>query len=176
MSGGKAGVRQLRLRVPLIATLLVGLLMGARGALERKPPKQAPEAEPSRGRSLLPFTAIDVANYFSWVLDGQPVRAPGEAFVFEDNKAIKPETRYRVVIVKEHNDLVITFTVSGETGMNLVRAFFDAPLFKPDETQRFYAMLDHAQGAPTERLHRFAITMKKLAHGQNTRLTVRLAP
>ncbi|MGA7212629.1 MAG: hypothetical protein WCE49_00080 [Terrimicrobiaceae bacterium] len=176
MNDGKSGVRLLRLRVPMIATLLVGLLIGARGALERKPPKEAPVSEPSHGRSLLPFTPVEVVNYFSSVLGQQPARAPGEAFVFQDSKAIKPDHRYRVVIIKEHNDLVITFTVYGETGMNLARAFFDAPLFKADETQRFHAMLDHAKSGPSERLRRFTLTMKMLAYPQNTRLTVRLSP
>jgi hypothetical protein len=176
MSDGKSGVSLLKLRVPMIATLLVGLLIGARGALERKRPKEAPVSEPSRGRALLPLTPVDVVNYFSSMLGEQPARAPGEAFVFEDNKAIKPEHRYRVVVIKEHNDLVITFTVHGETGMNLARAFFDSQFFKPDETQRFHAMLDHAKSGPSERLHRFTITMKMLAYPQNTRLTVRLSP
>ena len=96
--------------------------------------------------------------------------------MFEESKAAEPKHRYRVVIVKEHNDLVITFSAGGDTGMNLAREFFEAPLFRPNETQRLYAMVDHAQGAPTERLHRFTITMRMLAYPKNTRLTVRLSP
>jgi hypothetical protein len=175
MSDAKSDGR-LRLRVPIIATLLVCVLIGARGVLERKPVNHAPEPEHPRGRSLLPFSATDVTNYFVSVLDKQPVRAPGGAIVFEESKAAKPEHRYRVVILKEHNDLVITFSVVGDSGMNLAREFFEAPLFKPNETQRLYAMVDHAQGAPTERLHRFTITMRMLAYPKDRRLTVRLSP
>jgi hypothetical protein len=168
--------RRLRLRVPIIATLLVGVLIGVRGALERKPPNQASEPEPSHGRSLLPFSAIDVTNYFSSVLEKQPTRAQGDAVLFEDSKAVEPTQRYRVVIIKEHNDLVITFSVGSNTGMNLAREFFRAPLFKPDETQRLLAMVDHAQGAPNERFRRFTITMRMLAYPKDARLTVRLSP
>ena len=167
---------RLWLRVPIIATLLVGLLIGARGVLERKPINEASGPEQPRGRSLLPFSATDVMNYFSSVLDKQPVSGQGGAIVFEESKAVEAEHRYRVVILKEHNDLVITFSVGGDIGMNLAREFFEAPLFKPNETQRLYAMVDHAQGAPTERLHRFTITMRMLAYPKNTRLTVRLSP
>ena len=124
----------------------------------------------------MPFSATDLTNYFSSVLEKQPTRAQGDAIVFEDSKAVEPEHRYRVVILKEHNDLVITFNVGGDIGMNLSREFFEAPLFKPDETQRFYAMLDYAQNVPTERLRRFTITMRMLVHPENTRLTVRLSP
>ena len=84
--------------------------------------------------------------------------------------------RYRVVIIKEHNDLVITFNVGGDTRTNMAREFFEAPLFKPDETQRLYAMVDHAQNVPTERLRRFTITMRMLVYPKDTRLTVRLSP
>ena len=166
---------RLRLRVPIIATLLVGLLIGARGVLERKPVNHASEPEQPRG-SLLPFSATDVTTYFSSVLDKQPARGQGGAVVFEESKAAEPKHRYRVVIIKEHNDLVITFSAGGDTGMNLAREFFEAPLFRPNETQRLYAMVDHAQGAPTELLHRFTITMRMLAYPKNTRLTVRLSP
>ena len=166
---------RLRLRVPIIATLLVGLLIGARGVLEPQPVKPAPEPEQPRG-SLLPFSATDVTNYFSSVLDKQPIRGQGGAIVFEESKAVEPEHRYRVVVIREHNDLVITFSADGDTRMNLAREFFEAPLFKPDESQRLYAMVDHAQGAPTERLRRFTITMRMLAYPKNTRLTVRLSP
>ena len=167
---------RLRLRVPIIATLFVGLLIGARGVLERKPVNHANEPEQPRGRSLLPFSATDVTNYFSSVLDKQPIRGQGGAIVFEESKAVEPGHRYRVVVIREHNDLVITFSADGDTRMNLAREFFEAPLFKPDESQRLYAMVDHAQGAPTERLRRFTITMRMLAYPKNTRLTVRLSP
>ena len=166
--------RRPRLRVPIVATLLVGLLIGARGVLERKPVNHAPEPEQPRGSQ--PFSATDVTTYFSSVLDKQPVRGQGGAIVFEESKAAEPEDRYRVVIITEHNDLVITFSAWGDIGMNLAREFFEAPLFKPNETQHLYAMVDHAQGAPTERLHRFTITMRMLAYPKDTRLTVRLSP
>ena len=175
MNDAKSNGR-LRLRVPIIATLLVGLLIGARGVLEPKPVKPAPEPEQPRGRSLLPFSATDVTNYFSSVLQKQPIRGQDGAVVFEDSKDVEPENRYRVVIIKEQNDLVITFSAGGETRMNMAREFFEAPLFKPNERERLYAMVDHAQGAPTERLRRFTITMRMLAYPKDTRLTVRLSP
>jgi hypothetical protein len=167
---------RLRLRVPIIATLLVGVPIGVRGVLEHKPVNHPSEPDQPRQRSLLPFSATDVTNYFSSVLDKLPVRGQGSAIVFEESKAAEPENRYRVVILREHNDVVITFSAGGDIGMNLAREFFEAPLFKPNETQRLFAMVDHAQGAPTERLHRFTITMRLLASPKNTRLTVRLSP
>ena len=83
---------RLRLRVPIIATLLVGLLISARGVLERKPVNPTAEPEQPRGRSLLPFSATDVTNYFSSVLEKQPIRAQDNAIVFEDSKDVEPET------------------------------------------------------------------------------------
>ena len=172
----EAGARPLRLSVPVVATLFVGLLIGARGVLDRKPPSGTSEPKPSRGRSLLPFSATDVTHYFSSVLGRQPVRASGGAILFEDSKAIQPQHRYRIVIVTEHNDLVITLSVESDIGTHLAREFFEAPLFKPNETQRLSAMLDHAQSAPTERLRRFTVTIRKLIFPDHVRLTLRFSP
>jgi hypothetical protein len=176
MKSTKSDAPPLRLRVPIIATLLVGVLIGVRGAMERKQLNHAPNAEPSYGRSLLPFSASDVANYFSSVLEKQPTRAQGNAVLFEDSNAVQPAHRYRVVIIREHNDLVITFSMGSHAGMNLAREFFQAAFFKPDETERLLAMIDHAQGGPNERFRRFTISMRMLAYSKDARLTVRLSP
>ena len=176
MNSPRSEVARLRLRVPIIATLLIGVLLGARGALERKAVSRIAEPEPSRSRSLLPFSATDVTNCLSVLLDKKPVLGQGGAVVFEGKTPVKSDHPYRVVVIKEHNELVITFSVSGGTGMGLAREFFEAPLFTPSETQRLCAMIDHANGAPSVRLGRFAIAMKLVAYSDDHRLTVRFLP
>ena len=79
----------------------------------------------------------------SWI--SKPVRGQGGAVVFEGKTPVESDHPYRVVVIKEHNELVITFSVSGGTGMGLAREFFEAPLFTPSETQRLCAMIDHAE-------------------------------
>jgi hypothetical protein len=176
MSSRQSEVARLRLRVPIITTLLIGILLGARGALERNTVKHLAEPEAPRSRSLLPFSATDVTNCLSVLLDQKPIRGQGGAVVFEGNMPVKPDRPYRVVVITEHNELVITFSASGATGMGLAREFFEAPLFTPSETERLCAMIDHANGAPSARLSRFSIAMKLLAYSDDKRLTVRFLP
>ena len=107
----------------------------------------------------LPFTAWDVVQYFSTVLEMSPEKEKGGALVFENPQAIYPEDKWRIEIWTERKSVVVQFTAGGEYGMSLAREFFECPIFEQDESEQFYDMFNHAQAGPLMRMHRFTVGM-----------------
>jgi hypothetical protein len=116
-----------------------------------------------RGRAMplaLHFTAADVVRYFTSVLDMLPKRTREGSAIFEDNTSRWPEDHYRILIAQENGDVVVSFAVGGDYGMNLAREFFECGLFQRAESMRLYSMLNEAEKAPVAALPRFSVSMR----------------
>ncbi|MDR3403986.1 MAG: hypothetical protein P4L99_15930 [Chthoniobacter sp.] len=117
----------------------------------------APESVPRSDR--LPFTASEVVQYFSTVLEMSAEKGPGGTMVFENHQATVAEDRWHIAISVERKSVVIEFVVGGDFGMTLAREFFESPLFERGESEQLYEMLGRAQNSPVKRLSRFKVGM-----------------
>lgn len=124
-------------------------------ATETRPSVSVP-ATPMEG---LPFTAWDVVQYFSTVLETSAEKGAGGAMVFENHQATFPEDRWRIAISVERKSVVVEFVVNGDYGMSLAREFFESPLFQRDESEQLYEMLGQAQNSPVKKMTRFTVGM-----------------
>lgn len=124
----------------------------------------------------LPFSANDVAYYFSTVLEMSAERGPGEAIRFENLNVSHPEDRWFISIWAEGRDVVVEFRVAGDYGMNLAREFFESPLFEPSESERFYAMFNDARNDPKKKFPRFSLQMQLRETVDLLTLTLRFTP
>lgn len=125
-------------------------------ANKARPVRQAPWA--------LPFNAADVVRYFTKTLNVPPRRGDQGAIIFESANG-RPEERYRIMVVQEEGDVVVSFAVGGNYGMNIVREFFECPLFDRRESEQLYALLNEAETGPTVKMKRFSVS----ARGWETR-------
>ena len=124
----------------------------------------------------LPFSAADVAQYFSTVLEMSAERGPGESIRFENLYATHPEDQWFITIWTEGRDVIVEFRVSGDYGMNLAREFFESPLFERAESEDFYAMLNDARNDPKKKFSRFALQMQLRKMVDEVTLTLRFSP
>lgn len=116
----------------------------------------------------LPFTAWDLVQYFSTVLEMSPSRDRTGAVFFENQQADRAEDRWRISVWSERKSVVVEFVAGGDYGISLAREFFESPLFESSETQALYGMLARVRAAPTEKLARFTVclTGKETAKAQ----------
>lgn len=124
----------------------------------------------------LPFTAANVADYFSTALEISVDRKASGRLVFENQQFLVPEDFWHIEIWAESGSVMIEFTVGGDYGMTLAREFFECPLFERQETEKFYEMLGDAQNSPVARLPRFSISMAYKAQTHLEILHLRFAP
>jgi hypothetical protein len=118
-----------------------------------------PTPQPAPRQDGLPFTAWDVVQYFSTVLEMAPEKEKGGALVFENPQPTFPEDRWRIEIWAERKSVVVQFTAGGEYGMSLAREFFECPIFEQSESEQFYDMFSRAKAGPLTRMHRFTVSM-----------------
>src|SRR4051812_45637005 len=67
----------------------------------------------------LPFTALDVVQYFSTVLERSAEKGAGGSMVFENQDVTHPEDRWHIAISVERKSVVVEFVFSGDYGMSL---------------------------------------------------------
>lgn len=108
----------------------------------------------------LHFTATDVVHYFTSVLDVPPKHTKEGSIIFEEKRSRWPEDHYRIFIAQENGDVVVSFAVAGNYGMNLAREFFECPLFHRAESEQLYKLLGEAEKAPTATLPRFSVSFR----------------
>jgi hypothetical protein len=118
-----------------------------------------PTPDPGPRLDGLPFTARDVVQYFSTVLEMSPDKGQDGRLVFENQQATFPEDRWRIEIWAEKKSVVVQCSAGGEEGMSLAREFFESPLFESAESQKFYEMYSRAEGEAVAKLPRFTIGM-----------------
>jgi hypothetical protein len=124
----------------------------------------------------VPFTALDVVQYFSTVLEMSAQSGTAGTMVFENHQAAAPEDRWRIAISVERKSVVVEFVVGGDYGLSLAREFFESPLFERGESEQLYEMFGHAQNSPVKKLARFTVSMSfKETTGQQ-QLVLRFAP
>jgi hypothetical protein len=140
----------------LLAPLATGL---EQVALADDQELSQPTPQPEPRTNGLPFTAWDVVQYFSTVLEMSPDKEKGGVLVFENQQATFPEDKWRIEIWSERKSVVVQFAAGGEYGMSLAREFFECPIFDQSETEQFYEMFSRAQAGPLTRLHRFTVSM-----------------
>jgi hypothetical protein len=121
----------------------------------------------------LPFTALDVVQYFSTVLERSAEKGAGGTMVFENISATYPEDRWHIAVSVERKSVVVEFVFSGDYGMSLAREFFESPLFQRQESEQLYEMLAHAQNSPAKRLARFTVSMTHRETSQEQNLVLR---
>jgi len=124
----------------------------------------------------LPFTAWNVAEYFSTSLEMSVDRKPNGRLVFESQYGAFPEDFWHIEIWTESQSVVVQFTVGGDYGMTLAREFFESPLFEGRETERLYEMLSDAQNAPVAKLPRFTVSIAYRAQTNLQMLNLKFAP
>ena len=124
---------------------------------------------------VLHFTAADVVLYFNSVLGMPPKRSKKGETIFEDNKSRWPEDRYRILITQEDGDVVVSFAVGGDYGMNFAREFFECPLFQRAESEQLYKLLNEAEKAPTAALPRFSVSMRSWETKDKVHLVLRFS-
>jgi len=124
----------------------------------------------------LPFTALDVVQYFSTVLERSAEKGAGGAMVFANAAATYPEDRWHIAISVERKSVVVEFVFSGDYGMSLAREFFESPLFQREESEQLYDMLAHAQNSPVKRLARFTVSMTHRETSEQQNLVLRFTP
>jgi hypothetical protein len=114
----------------------------------------------SDAKWALPFSATDVVEYFTKALDVPPRQGEPGTTIFESSGGTVPENRYKIIVAQEERDVVVSFTVVGAIGMNVVREFFESPPFTRKESEQLYRLLDNAEGAPTLKLERFSVSAR----------------
>ena len=122
-------------------------------------PMSQPAAEPALRTDALPFTARDVVEYFSTVLEMSAEKGQAGRVVFENRQATYPEDQWRIEIWTEGKGVVVQFTAGGEYGMSLANEFFECPIFEREESEQMYQMFSNAQNGPLTRMHRFTVGM-----------------
>lgn len=137
---------------------------------------RVPAGDLARGPGKLPFSAMDVASYFSTVLEMSPERDAKGVASFENYHVSHAEDRWTITVRTEGKEVVVEFLVGGDYGLSLARDFFESPLFVRDESEQFYAMLNEAQNAPSQRLPRFTLQMSLRQTTDLITLTLRFAP
>lgn len=135
-----------------------------------------PTTEPTLRNDSLPFTALDVAQYFSTVLEMSAQSGTAGTMVFENHQATVPEDHWRISVSVEKKSVVVEFVVGGDYGLSLAREFFESPLFEPGETQQLYEMLSHAQNSPVKKLPRFTVNMAFKETVAQQQLVLRFTP
>jgi len=147
----------------VLAAILLVLAPRASDFDLKVPPKaieiRLPASEPVLRADALPFTAWDVVQYFSTVLEMSAEKGPGGTMVFENHQTTVPEDRWRIAISVERKSVVVEFVVGGDFGMTMAREFFEGPLFTRGESEQLYEMLGHAQNSPVKKLPRFTVGM-----------------
>lgn len=124
----------------------------------------------------LPFSAAEVVDYFSTVLEMPAEGAPGEARRFENLHVTHPEDRWFITVWAEGRDVIVEFRVGGGYGMNHAREFFESPFFGRAESERFYAMLSDARNDPKQKFPRFSLQMQFRQTVDLLTLTLRFSP
>ncbi len=124
----------------------------------------------------LPFGPVDVADYFSTVLEMSAERAADGVIRFENLHASYPEDRWFITIRREGREVIVEVRAGGDYGMNLAREFFECTLFERAESEAFYAMLNDAQNAPTRKFPRFTLQMQMSQTSDLFTLTLRFSP
>lgn len=135
-----------------------------------------PMTEPRLRSDGLPFTALDVVQYFSTVLEMSAQSGTGGALVFENHQVTVPEDRWRITISVERKSVVVEFVVGGDYGLSLAREFFESPLFERAESEQLYEMLSHAQNSPVKKLSRFTVSMSFKETTEQQQLVLRFGP
>lgn len=141
---------------------------GIGATLPAKPALPAPDR--------LPFSAAEVADYFSTVLEMAAERAPGEALRFENLHVTHPEDRWFITVWAEGREVVVEFRVGGEYGMIHAREFFESQFFARAESESFYAMLSDARNNPKQKFPRFSLQMQLRETLDMVTLTLRFSP
>lgn len=108
----------------------------------------------------VPFTAADVVRYFTDALQSCPTTTRQGYTVFENRNAATPEEQYRIVIQQENGEVMVYFSVGGNYGMNFAREFFECPLFRRNESERLYILLNEAAKAPVMPMERFSVSAR----------------
>lgn len=149
----------------------------ARGAELSAPQSIALSSSPANvPLDELPFGPVDVADYFSTVLEMSAERDADGAIRFENLHASYPEDRWFITIRREGREVIVEVRAGGDYGMNLAREFFECPLFERAESEAFYAMLNDAQNAPTRKFPRFTLQMQMSQTSDLFTLTLRFSP
>lgn len=131
---------------------------------------------PTTRTMRLPFTAWDVKEYFSTVLEMSAEKGADGAIVFENQQTTVPEDCWRIAITTERKGVLVQFVTGGDYGMNLAREFFECPLFERAETEQLYRMLGRAQDAPVVTLRRFVVGMTYKQTAKEMILLLRFSP
>lgn len=124
----------------------------------------------------LPFTAWNVAEYFSTSLEMSVDKRANGRLVFENPHGTVPEDFWHIEISTESESVVVQFIVGGDYGMSLAREFFECPLFEPRETEKLYEMLSGAQNSPVAKLPRFTVSMAYREQTNLQMLNLKFAP
>ncbi|MEI9892546.1 MAG: hypothetical protein WDN28_01140 [Chthoniobacter sp.] len=122
-------------------------------------PVRLPLPAPALRTGGLPFTAWDVVQYFSTVLEMSAEKGNAGVLFFENQQATQPEDRWRIEIWTEGRSVLVEFRAGGDYGLSLAREFFESPLFERDESEQLYELLSHAQNNPLRKLRRFSVGM-----------------
>jgi len=135
-----------------------------------------PTTEPHLRSDRVPFTALDVVQYFSTVLEMSAESGTAGVMVFENHQAGVPEDRWRIAISVERKSVVVEFVFGGDYGLSLAREFFESPLFERGESEQLYEMFGHAQNGPVKKLARFTVSMSFKATNEQQQLVLRFGP
>jgi len=164
----------------LIWIIAIGILLfvlvplAADKAESRSVPRDSRAVTP---RTLkLPFTAWNVAEYFSTSLEMSVEKEANGKLVFTNLQGIVAEDFWRIEIWSEADNVLVQFTVGGDYGMTLAREFFESPLFERQETEKLYEMLSDAQNSPVAKLRRFKVTMTYQERANLEMLNIKFAP
>jgi hypothetical protein len=139
-------------------------------------PNRIPHADFTLTPGKLPFSAADAVHYFSTVLEMSPERDADGTVSFENYHVSHAEDRWTITVRTEGKEVVVVFRVGGDYGLSLAREFFESPLFRREESERFYAMLNDARNSPSERMPRFTVRMQLTQDNDLLTLTLRFTP
>lgn len=141
------------LSMSAVALFVVGWQL--RGVSPRVPSVWNRSIEEPAAPQLLPFTFAEVVSYFAGEVPFvvQERRANEVVFRGGDN----PENVYSIIVSSSGSELLVRFNVVDDYGMTLVRGFFDAPMFRRDESAQLNALLDGQNTTRALRLPRFDV-------------------
>jgi hypothetical protein len=104
---------------------------------------------------LLPFSFNQVLSYFDDVFQKSGYRAQDHFYLIIEVGA--PNELVTIAVYSTGQKIGVTLLSGGNSGVNYLREFFEAPFFLKAESEQLYGLLDAGQGVRSAALSRFQV-------------------
>lgn len=105
----------------------------------------------------LPFSIVQILDYFAEAFGKRPVQIEGKSFVYSDRE--NPDEAAVITVSDLKDGVRIVLLATGNYGVTYIREFFEAPFFLIWESEELYMLLDRGPGIRSLTLERFHVQL-----------------